>query len=1663
MKNKTLRLLALVVVVLWGNGVWAANIKFADQNVKDICVSLWDTDKDGELSEEEAAKVTDIGQTFSYKSINSFDELRYFSGLKYIGPYAFNDCGSLQSVCLPNSVAGVYDGAFADCISLKSINIPDGVTYIGKSAFSNCNSLQSVCLPDCVTTVADYTFCNCISLTSINIPNSVTSIGEFVFSGCTSLASINIPNSVTSFGECAFAGCTSLTSINIPNSVTFIGKSAFKDCTSLTAIRIPESVVEIGNSAFENCNGMTSVVVEWFTPLSIDESVFANVKTKNCHLQVPSGRFKVYKEKDVWKEFKLLGDIILFADEYIREICLRNWDFDQDGVFCEFEADSVTDLGTAFQSSQNIYYFDELKYFTGLKSLNATFINCHKLKSVTIPANVEKIEVNTFYNCSNLKDLTVGWSTPLKIDVNVFRGWTKKLNNCTLHIPVGTLAAYKNAAVWKNFNVQPANIVFADPVAKQICIENWDSDNDGELSEAEAIAVTDLGLVFRNSGITSFDELRYFTGLPGVESFAFCDCASLESIILPESIRSIGNAAFNGCNSLQRASVPNGVTSIGVMAFSGCSSLQSVNIPEGVTEIASQVFYGCASLKCVNIPEGVERIGDYAFANCNGLTDVTVHWTTPLDIESDVFSGMDLKKCFLHIPYGCFTEYKSSNVWREFYQKPANIVFADSVAKQICVELWDTDNDGELSEAETLAVTDLVNAFNSKSDITSFDELQYFINLKNIGREAFCGCSSLRSITLPEGVTSIDDNAFQQCFALVSISIPDGVTNIGDNAFRMCSSLSSVSIPNSVTNIGNEAFRACTALSSLTIPEGVKNIGTGCFYGCSALQSVIIPNGVADIGNYVFYMCSSLSSVSIHNNVTRIEDNAFSGCAALQSVTIPEGVRNIGACAFQGCSGLQSVLIPRSVVGIGTGSFADCTGLKDIKVKWTDPLKIDANVFEGVKAGNCRLHVLRGTETAYKSADVWKNFICVVDNTILFVDSRVERICVENWDTDKDGEFSYAEAEAVKNLGTTFKGTDITSFEELKYFTGLTSIESNAFAECTFLKETVLPEGVASIGEKAFSGCTSLETLTISKSVTSIGNYAFSGCSKLVKVTVGWITPIKIKSNVFDGVVLGNCTLHIPFRVLDAYRTADVWNKFKITTPVIVFADPEVKRLCIQNWDTDKDGELSEEEAMAVTDLGTVFSDPLLYHFPITSFDELQYFTGLKSIRIYAFVKCEYLKSVIIPNNVNEIEPCSFQGCEALSSITFPKSLQNINYKAFDGCKSLQTVNIPKSVNSIGDYAFRDCTGLKTVTVEWTTPLKIDSSVFVGVTLGNCWLRVPRGNDNKYKTQSVWKDFRMDTEIVFADQKVKEICFQNWDADKDGTLWQSEAMAVTDLGTVFRETAITSFDELKYFTGLQSIASNAFRECESLRSISLPESLNTIGDEAFRECTLLQSINIPYGVRNIARLLFRNCKSLQSINLPSSVTTISNSAFWGCESLQSIDIPSSVTEIAANTFHRCFSLQSIIIPPKLTTIANSTFNGCISLQSVFIPENVKEIKSMAFADCKALKDVTIEWKTPLNIDQTVFSGVTLENCTLHVPEYWDDLYRSANVWKDFKIVTYNKPKTEPDSIDETENITQAFSGEEDIYDLTGRKVTAPQRGKVYIIRTKSGKIVKRMY
>ncbi len=277
-------------------------------------------------------------------------------------------------------------------------------------------------------------------------------------------------------------------------------------------------------------------------------------------------------------------------------------------------------------------------------------------------------------------------------------------------------------------------------------------------------------------------------GVTSIGNSVFRGCESLTSITIPSRVTNIGNGAFSGCSSLASIIIPNSVTSIGYGAFRECSSLTSITIPDNVTSIGDSAFEWCSSLASISIPNGITSIGEGVFGGCSSLTSVTIP-TSVREMKGNPFYGWS-GELIIKSPYFTYED---------------GVLFSKNKDKIIAFRQH---------KARSYVIPDSVTS---------------------IGDWAFSGCSKLTSITIPDSVTSIGDHAFSGCSRLTSITIPDNVMSIGNGTFEDCLSLTSITIPDSMTSIGYRSFGSCESLVSVTIPNSVKSIDNGAFCGCDSL------------------------------------------------------------------------------------------------------------------------------------------------------------------------------------------------------------------------------------------------------------------------------------------------------------------------------------------------------------------------------------------------------------------------------------------------------------------------------------------------------------------------------------------------------------------------------------------------------------------------------------------------------------------------------------------------------------------------------------------------------------------------------------------------------------------------------------------------------------
>ena len=539
----------------------------------------------------------------------------------------------------------------------------------------------------------------------------------------------------------------------------------------------------------------------------------------------------------------------------------------------------------------------------------------------------------------------------------------------------------------------------------------------------------------------------------------------------------------------------------------------------------------------------------------------------------------------------------------------------------------------------------------------------------SIASGAFSGCLVLQKVTFPSTLKEIKRSAFYQCVELTSVELPAGLEILDCYAFSECTALRRVTLPVNFT-IGNDGdiphngpFEGCTSLTNVIFPKGITRIPNWLFYNCPGLRTITIPDTVTSIGGRAFSQCEKLRTVNLPDSLVTIEgDYAFAESPALTEITLPKNLETVGERAFADCANLQKVVFPEGLKAIYTGAFANCTALTSITLPST-LTEMNALAF-------CYCTAL---QQVYIPASLTK-INMVIGPTSNFYGpfegcSALSDVTFETGTTQipdylffETGLQSITIPDTVTSIGGgAFENCD--KLAEINFPDSLTAIEGEyAFARCKALTEIVLPKNLETIGLRVFYECVNLQKVVLPEGLKAIKDFAFGYCTSLLDVTL----PSSLVE--LDACAFGGCTslekINIPAGLTSVLATGNyAYGPF--------------------------------EGCSALTDV---------------SFGE-----GITRIPSWLFYKCSGLETITVPETVTVIGSHTFRQCKNLTKITLPAALTAIGEYAFAGSTALTELTLPQGLASLGARAFMECTGLKKITIPKGVSL-IGDQMFYGCT-----------------------------------------------------------------------------------------------------------------------------------------------------------------------------------------------------------------------------------------------------------------------------------------------------------------------------------------------------------
>lgn len=685
---------------------------------------------------------------------------------------------------------------------------------------------------------------------------------------------------------------------------------------------------------------------------------------------------------------------------------------------------------------------------------------------------------------------------------------------------------------------------------------------------------------------TALEKVTFLEGCAEIPTLWFASCSALKTIVWPSTMKKIGDAAFEYAG-LETLTLPEGFNSLGERCFKN-SKLVNVVLPNSLTEIPREAFYNCRRLRTVQMSDNVTSIGVSAFDNCAYLTTMNM----PLSIETignSAFSGCEAWKYE--------GEMKTPNLKSIGHSVFYNCRSLD--CDYTVPHLWDMlpNSIFRVSGFKSLTLSEGITSIEHSAFLNSNTQIYNLPkSLKQMGTSAFRE-AYVKEVNFAPGTSleKIDKYTFEKCIKLEAVNnLPSDLKMIEEYAFNGCYNLKALSLPEGLTTIGINAFYGCKAIESMNLPNSLTTLGDKAFYECKMWNGEISLPLITDVPNGAFYSCQKLRKVSFGPQLKSIGSSALCRCEGITELNLPNGLETIESGAFYGCNNLTEVVMPESVTSIGSEVFAFCSALKKVTLPSSltdipDKLFYACDVLNDIVIPTSVKTMGRGVFAGCKA---------------------LERMTIGDGVTIGNNLFS-----------------DCESLKEVKLPATLTTIPEYTFNKCVSLKKVEFPTGLMSIERYAFEG-SGIEEVVVPETVTKIAG-SFANCKSLKR----FVFPKNLEA--IENSMFRNCEL-----------LAD------ITLP---------------------------------TNVKTIGS----YAFAGTLFDKSELPATVNSLGYNAFENCKQLKEMFIPEGVTSIPEELFMSCTSLTRVVLPSTVnQFYGGNTFKDCPLTDIVCHAPTAPEAENYVF---------------------------------------------------------------------------------------------------------------------------------------------------------------------------------------------------------------------------------------------------------------------------------------------------------------------------------------------------------------------------------------
>ena len=987
----------------------------------------------------------------------------------------------------------------------------------------------------------------------------------------------------------------------------------------------------------------------------------------------------------------------------------------------------------------------------------------------------------------------------------------------------------------------------------------------------------------------------------------------IKDLVIPNSVTSIGNSAFYGCSSLTSVTIPNSITSIGDQAFRGCSSLASMVVESGNTTYDSRencnavietatntLIAGCQN---TIIPNSVTSIGDYAFYYCSSLTSITIP-NSVTSIGSNAFSGcssleiITIGNSVTHIGYDVFERCSSltSVIWN-----------AKSCSSLVTDEgYWYSDRYitpfREIADQITTFIIgeDVKSIPNNLCCGMSIDSIVIPNNVTQVGGAVFWGCSSLKSVTLSENISSLRsiqctpsnsrgwyDGFFEGCYSLTTITIPKGIKRIDYETFNGCPLTSIIWNAQNCDDFAYESRHwyygsdhintpLRSTIKSITFGKDVQHIPAYLCYNLQELTSITISENIKTIGQYAFLGCNSLESVIWEAKAcTDFEPTDklvpfYLISPQITSFTFGDSVEHIPAYICNNMSNLTTITIPNNVISIGCHAFYE-TGV-------------------------------------YNNDSNWENGVLYINNCIVAAKTDISGTCQIKDDIRLIADAAFYDCDAITSTTIPNSVTSIgkSAFYDCDSLT-LITLNSNAIVSKTYnlnsdinmddmfgsqVQEYVIGDSVTSVGNYAFHGCSGLTSVTISNNVLSIGESAFLNCcftrdnfinNSSLDAEKNNYWGAKIADIETDGLLMRNDTViqcrpivtsvTIPESVTSIGEEAFYWCS-ALTSIYLPYKIPIANKSSFNDYHYEQVKLYVPLEAYEAYKADDVWGN----------FKDIQYIDNFYANNIHYkyMANGEILsESLLVERNFNKFTTISIIGS------------QNWHYDSKYGAKMSGYDDNMQRTYPNEDWLISppmDLSKYSSATLEFSHAFGPAASVPTTATQKSqytCWVSNDFNGDVATATwtelpitygTSAWSFIT--TRVNIPAENLTENCHIAWKYEciNSSATWEIKSV---EIGGLYTKPAVEVIDkEDKYSNDIiipstvthnyadydvQAIAANAFSDCASLTSITIGNNVTSIESSAFSGCTALNEITLSASVKSIGENAFAGCTKLYDI------------------------------------------------------------------------------------------------------------------------------------------------------------------------------------------------------